>query len=165
MEKAIFLDRDGVINNPSSNYYVFRTSQFLLNPTVIQRLIEYQQAGYLLIIISNQGGISKGLYSKLETDFVHQKMLETFEQHSILISEIYYCPHHDSIENCLCRKPQPLMLQKALARFNISAQKSILIGDSIRDIEAAKNANITGFLIKKNAPLPNLPQILSRIRT
>ncbi len=154
--KAVFLDRDGVINNPGSNYYVWKKEDFKFNNNIINSLLEYQKAAYLLIIISNQGGISKKLYSKNDVNKLHEFMTEKFFEKGIIISEIYYCPHHSDIENCICRKPDSGMLEKAMARFNISAENSFLIGDSQRDIQAAEKAGIKGILITKNAELPKL---------
>jgi len=154
--KAIFLDRDGVINNPGDNYYVWKTEEFVLNNHIINTLKKYQDSGYLLIIISNQGGIAKGIYSKIETDKVHEYLKSELLKHEIFITEIYYCPHHSDVSNCLCRKPKSLLIEKAVARFSIDIPKSFLIGDSNRDIEAAENIGLRGILIRKNASLPDI---------
>ncbi len=151
MQKAIFLDRDGVINDPKDNYYVWKKEDFYFNEHIVKPLKKYQENGYIIIVISNQGGISKGEYKKEDTNKLHNYMCDIFEKHRLKITEIYYCPHHDSIEKCLCRKPDSLMLEKAIARFNIDAEKSIFIGDSERDIEAAEKVGVKGILIKKNA--------------
>jgi len=126
LRKAIFIDRDGVINNPNSNYYVYKKADFELNKGVIKRLKEYSEAGFQLIIITNQGGVSKGEYSRGDVEILHNYMLSIFEENKIQISEIYYCPHHDSFENCLCRKPHPLMIEKGLARYSINRNTAVM---------------------------------------
>ncbi len=150
MKKAIFLDRDGVINDPKDKYYVWKKENFYFNKHIVEPLRKFQDEGYILIIISNQGGISKGEYTKEDTEKLHVYMTEIFEKNGIVITEIYYCPHHDSIGNCLCRKPDSLMLEKAIARFDIDVNNSLLIGDSKRDIEAAEKVGVRGVLIEKN---------------
>ena len=79
-----------------------------------------------------------------------------FRKRGIFISEIYYCPHHQEFTKCICRKPDSLLLEKAIARFNINPEKSFFIGDSKRDIMAAEKVGVKGFLIKKNEKLPKI---------
>ena len=154
--KAIFLDRDGVINNPGDNYYVWKQKDFKINKHIYSRLKEYSIAGYLLILISNQGGISKGVYKKSDTEKLHSFFAEKLSEHNIEFAEMYFCPHHSDIENCICRKPDSLLIEKAVAKFNISTGLSYFIGDSKRDIQAAEKAGIKGVLIQKNAELPEI---------
>jgi len=153
MNKAIFLDRDGVINHPKKNYYVFRAEDFSINKGVFDALYELQEKDYLLIVISNQGGISKGKYSKSDVAKVHAFMEQEFSRHAIYLTEIYYCPHHTRNENCLCRKPAPLMIEKALARFEIDPDRSWFIGDKKSDVEAGVRAGVKTIRIRKNQDL------------
>ena len=150
MRKAVFLDRDGVVNDNSVSYYVFRDSDFVFNQDIISVLRMLKEWGYMIFIISNQGGISKGLYSIEETDRLHKSMREKLENEGVKIDEIYYCPHHDQVENCLCRKPESLMIEKLIARFNISKRDSFMIGDSERDVLAGNKAGVRSFLVKSN---------------
>lgn len=151
MNKAVFIDRDGVINSDEGHYYIYNTTDFKLNPGIIENLKVLKDAGYLIIIISNQSGISKGIYTKDNVDEIHKMLIQNTSSKGLEIDEIYYCPHHSEIENCLCRKPKPLMIEKAIARFNIDIRKSFFIGDSKRDIEAANNAGVEGILVPKNS--------------
>lgn len=160
MNKAIFLDRDGVINNPRKNYYVFRKEDFEVNKGVFEALKYFASKDYLLIIITNQGGISKGKYTKEDVELLHAHMESVFAEHKIYFSSVYYCPHHSKRENCLCRKPKPLMLEKAIARFDISADDSWFIGDKRTDIEAGRQAGLKTIKIRKNQ---NLLKILKKI--
>lgn len=156
--KAVFLDRDGVINNPGENYYVFKKEDFVINTHIFSRLKEYIKQGYLLIIISNQGGISKGLYTKEHVEEINQYMNNSLNENNIKITETYFCPHHNNIENCICRKPDSLLIEKAIARFNIDKSQSFFIGDSQTDAQAAIKADVKPIIIKKNDYLPQLPK-------
>ncbi len=149
MNKAVFLDRDGVINN-GNLYYTYKNEDFFFNNDIFEALRLLRKNNYILIIITNQGGIAKGEYTKNDVDTLHQYMINKLQKEQIKIAEVYYCPHHDSIENCICRKPNSGNIEKALARFNIDHRQSFLIGDGERDIEAGKKANLTCFKINKN---------------
>ena len=150
MKKAVFIDRDGVINNESNHYYIYKQDEFIVNDGIIEALKLLSENDYLLIIITNQGGISKGLYAKADVDVIHNSFRETMAEHSVDIAEFYYCPHHSDIEKCLCRKPGSLMIEKAVARFDIDINQSYLIGDSQRDIEAGEKAGLRCFKINAN---------------
>ena len=149
MNKAVFLDRDGVINN-GDLYYTYKIKDFIFNDDVFEALKLLIKSGFLLVVITNQGGISKGEYSKNDVDILHDFMISELKKRNISIEEAYYCPHHDSIETCICRKPKSGNIEKALARFNIDASQSFLIGDGIRDIEAGNSAGLSCYKIEKN---------------
>lgn len=149
MNKAVFLDRDGVIND-GTLYYTYKTEDFFLNDGVIAGLSLLQNAGYTLIIITNQGGVAKGIYTIDAVIKVHSYMKEMLFEHNIIIDAVYFCPHHSDISKCECRKPGSLMIEQALLEFNINPELSYMIGDSERDIIAAKKANIKAIKIKKN---------------
>ena len=150
MNKAVFLDRDGVINSPADNYYVWKSKDFIPNKGIIELAKELQRQEYLLIVITNQGGVAKGLYTKGDVMNFHSTMCNYFEKNDVKITAAYFCPHHQDIGICFCRKPQGLMLEKAVARFDINVSKSYMIGDSVRDIEAAKSVGIKGIKIEKD---------------
>ena len=113
-------------------------------------LKKFQENNYLLIIISNQGGISKGIYTIEQVEEVHNYLKNYLQKHNIELTEIYYCPHHSSNEKCLCRKPNTLLLEKAIARFNIDVSSSFLIGDGDRDIEAGNKIGLHTIKIETN---------------
>lgn len=152
MNRAVFLDRDGVINQ-ERGHYTFGLDEFVLNDGLFDALKAFQDNGFLLIVITNQGGIAKGLYSRTDVEILNKYLVETLVEKGIHLLEIYYCPHHPETGKCLCRKPESLMLEKALARFNIDASKSYFIGDNDRDIIAGRAVNVNTIHIESNSPL------------
>jgi len=160
MKKVIFLDRDGVINDSKDYYYVKNENEFHLNTHIIGSLQEYRDAGYEFIIITNQGGVAKGLYTFETLENIHQNLKNTLKKEGIEILEIYFCPHHNKISNCICRKPNPLMIEKAVSRFDIDKESSVFIGDSQTDIQSANGAGIKGILINENGKLPKIQEII-----
>ena len=160
LNKAVFLDRDGVLCDNSRHYYITRKEEFRLNPGVIEALSVFRDKDYLLIVITNQGGISTGHNTMENVERVHGYMSSLLQNEGITLEEIYYCPHHSDNENCLCRKPLPLMLEKGLARFRIDPAASYFIGDSERDIQAGKAAGIPSILVEANG---NLMEVVDRI--
>jgi len=149
MNKAVFLDRDGVIND-GTLYYTYKIEDFLFNAGVFEGLKILQNAGFKLIVVTNQGGIAKGKYSIEDVEKVHNYMKKTLSENGITIDAIYYCPHHSDISSCECRKPGTLMIEKGIIQFNIDVNQSYLIGDSERDIIAAKKAGLIPIRTVKN---------------
>ena len=160
MRKVVFLDRDGVVNKDRMDY-TWRIEDFEILPNVIQGCEKLQDLGYEIILITNQGGIAKGLYNHEDVDKLHQHMIHIFKNAGVSILEIYYCPHHTDYGKCLCRKPGSLLVEKAIARFDIDINVSFFIGDMERDMDAAKGAGITGRLVQSNSDfMSNLNQFL-----
>ncbi|MCT4587986.1 MAG: HAD family hydrolase [Carboxylicivirga sp.] len=152
--KAVFIDRDGVINNDEGHYYIHKVKDFKLNDGIIEGLKKLQDAGYKLFVITNQGGVAKGEYSEDDVERIHGHFLQIMFDNDIRITDIYYCPHHDSLEACDCRKPQPGMILQAIDEHQIDASKAYLIGDSERDIQAGEAAGLKQcFLIDKNTSI------------
>ncbi len=152
--KAIFLDRDGVINKERN--YTYTLNDFVLLPDLFEALLELRKKGYLLIVVSNQGGIAKGLYGKSDVELLHNYLKAHLKKEDIDLAEIYYCPHHDEYGKCICRKPNSLLIEKAIGRFNIDPSKSFFIGDKQRDVDAGARVGVQGFLIESNSSLLNL---------
>lgn len=141
MRKALFLDRDGVVNVEKN--YLHKIEDFELMEGIIDVCRAYQEQGYLIIIVTNQSGISRGYYT--EADFAHlsQWMVEHFKAFGITISRIYHCPHHESIDGvCECRKPEPGMFLEARKEYDLDMEHSVMIGDNERDIEASLKAGV-----------------------
>ncbi|NOZ45415.1 MAG: HAD family hydrolase [Chlorobi bacterium] len=161
-KKAVFFDRDGVINVENGDY-TWKIEDVAINEGIVESLLKFQENGFLLIIVSNQGGIAKGLYSKNDVDKVHEYLTVLLQEQNINIAQIYYCPHHSIVENCICRKPDSLMLEKALARYNINPKTSYLFGDKESDTTAAKKVGVKGILIKSNENiLPYCNKIINK---
>ncbi|MBL4592550.1 MAG: HAD family hydrolase [Flavobacteriales bacterium] len=154
MNKVVFLDRDGVINFEPGDY-TFEVDKFNIIDGLFESLQLLQDKGYQFIVITNQGGISKQIYKHSDVKSVHLYMQECFKQSGIDLLDVYYCPHHAVNEKCICRKPDSLMLEKAIARYNVDKASSYFIGDSRRDVLAAEKAGVTGIQIKINDSLKN----------
>lgn len=150
MQKAVFLDRDGVIINNSNHYYIWKQEQLEFVEGIFENLKKLYQQGFQLFIVSNQGGISRGLYSKEDILKLHDNLIQTFRENQIEITDILFCPHHPEIEKCICRKPDSLMIEKLTARYDINKNESFMIGDSQSDMEAARKAGIQGIRIVSN---------------
>lgn len=117
----------------------------------------FQAQGYLLVVVTNQSGIARGYYTEEEFFSLTEWMLEAFERHGVDISRVYYCPHHPTagkgkyLQVCACRKPEPGMLLQAAEELNIELSESIIIGDSLTDIQAGENAGLKeGILIDED---------------
>lgn len=151
-EKAVFLDRDGVLIRERGDY-TWLLEDMKINDGVVEGLQILQKAGYRLIVISNQSGIGKSLYAKKDADYLHLHLERYFVNNNIVIDEFYYCPHHPSTSSCICRKPDSLLLEKAISRFNIDAKRSWFIGDADRDIEAGKKAGVETLKLDVNGSL------------
>lgn len=152
MNKAVFIDRDGVINHDPGDY-TYKLSEFKILDGVTEALKKFINKGYLLIIITNQGGISKKIYGHEEVKLIHDYLIEKLTAEHILLTEIYYCPHHPDSEKCICRKPGSLLLEKAIARFAIDASQSYFIGDRDRDKEAGIMAGVQPIVIPTNSSM------------
>ena len=141
MNRAIFLDRDGVINQDLG--YVYKKEEFLLIAGVLDALKTFKSLGYLCVIVTNQAGIARGLYSEKNYLQLTNYMLKIFNENNIKIDGVYHCPHHpDFTGKCICRKPNPGMILSAAEKLNISLSQSYLLGDKNSDVAAGKNAGI-----------------------
>lgn len=146
--KAIFLDRDGVLNKELYDY-ICKVEDFEVLTYQIAPLKRLYDDGYLLIVITNQGGIALNRYTEETLATMHHILFEAFEQQGAKITHAYYCPHHPTVnEPCTCRKPLSGMLLEAIATYNIDPSLSVMIGDKPRDVEAANGAGVKGILIE-----------------
>lgn len=160
--KAIFLDRDGVLINNNDHYYIWKKEQVIFIDGVFDNLKKLSDLGFQLFIVSNQGGISKGQYTKDDSIALHEELIKVFLSKEIHITDIAFCPHHSAIENCLCRKPESLMIEKLIAKYKIDKIGSFMIGDNITDMEAACNAGIEGIKITPNQNMYSFISFLFR---
>jgi len=149
-KKIILIDRDGVINFKAKKArYINFWSEFFFIPRVYKSLKKLSKAGYKFIIISNQAGIGRGETKLNQLKKIHKNVITKLKTDNITILKIYYCPHNWN-ENCNCRKPKPGMLLKASEEYYLRLENTVFVGDDIRDLMAAKNANCNGILWKNN---------------
>jgi D-glycero-D-manno-heptose 1,7-bisphosphate phosphatase len=138
--RAIFLDRDGVINAKlPEDRYVAHTSEFEFLPGVVHALRTLARLGYVLVVITNQRGIGRGLMTEDQLAAVHDFMREEFRRAGVTLHAVYYCPH-DKTEHCPCRKPEPGLILRAERDLGIDLGSSYMVGDSPSDIGAGKRA-------------------------
>jgi len=143
-KKAIFLDRDGVINKEVG--YLHNIEDFEFINGVFESCSYFQSIGYEIIIITNQSGIGRGYYPEEDFYKVNDWMLSQFSLNEVNILDVFFCPHGPE-DNCNCRKPNPGMLITAKEKYNISMKKSWMIGDKEADILAAHQAGIPNTIL------------------
>lgn len=137
---ALFVDRDGVINvAPPVGQYVTRPEELELRPGVVEALRLARGAGYLIIVITNQRGVSLGLMTMEDLEAVHARMREELARGGAQVDDIYVCPHGLD-DDCECRKPKPGMILAAAEKWGIELSQSFVLGDSDRDLEAGRRA-------------------------
>jgi D-glycero-D-manno-heptose 1,7-bisphosphate phosphatase len=143
---AVFLDRDGVINRRLPGAYVrtWEEFRFLRGARPALRLL--REAGYLLVVITNQRGIGRGLMTEADLAAVHRRMQAELARAGAPVDAIFHCPH-DLDAACGCRKPQPGLIEKARRCFAIDASRSWVVGDSLSDLGAGRAAGIPGVLV------------------
>jgi len=162
--KAVFLDRDGVLNEEIGDY-VWRPEDFTVLPGVPESLARLKAAGYYLIVVTNQAGIAKGLYTAADMQRCHDKLQQACGN---LIDAFYFAPSHPSVSESLSRKPGSLMLEKAIARFQLDPSQCWLIGDRMRDLEAGARVGVRGILIghsEANAHSSYVPDLVAATAT
>jgi D-glycero-D-manno-heptose 1,7-bisphosphate phosphatase len=141
MNKALFLDRDGVIN--IDKVHLSRIEDFEFSPGIFDLCRKYSDNGFKIFVITNQAGIAKGLYSTEDFLRLTEWMTGEFKKNGITITKVYFCPHHPDITgSCDCRKPKPGMILKAKEEFDLDLSESVLIGDMESDLQAGRNAGI-----------------------
>ena len=141
--KAVFLDRDGVLNHEIGDY-VWQPDKFIVMDGVPESLAQLKQAGYYLIVVTNQAGIAKGLYTAADVQACHAKLQAACGN---LLDALYFAPAHPSVSESLLRKPDSLMLEKGLARFHLDPTQCWMVGDRYRDMEAGKKAGVRSILV------------------
>lgn len=164
--KIIFLDRDGVINrDPGFGGYVTSWQEFDFLPGSLEALKKLHQTGYTVIVISNQGGVAKGLYTQKALDEITKNMLAQVEQAGGRIRAVHYCPHQDE-DNCNCRKPKTGLFARATKGIQVNFVETYFVGDNRRDVLAAKAIGAKSiFVLSGNTKLEELdvkPDFIAR---
>lgn len=144
--KLIILDRDGVINRESPNA-IRSPEAWQPLPGSLESIARLTKRGYTLAVATNQSGIARGYYTEEMLARIHDKMCRTVKAAGGVLSVVRYCPH-DNEAGCLCRKPQPGLLLDIMQTLAISSENTLMIGDSLRDLEAARRAGCRRALVK-----------------
>jgi D-glycero-D-manno-heptose 1,7-bisphosphate phosphatase len=166
--QTVFLDRDGVLNEKMpEGQYVTCWEQFRILPGVPGALLRLNQAGLRTIVVTNQRGIARGLYSLADLDAIHSRFQQELERAGARIDAIFLCPHDK--EACNCRKPLPGLFDQAVARFpDITAATSVMIGDSWVDMEFGHRLGMATVLIDvaadRRSPHATQPASLADLR-
>ena len=147
----VFLDRDGVLNRkPAPGEYVTRVEDFVLLPGVENAVAALNRCGRKAIVVTNQRGIALGLYSRNDLDQIHDELKRQFARHGAHLDGIYICPHKDG--QCDCRKPLTGLFEQAFRAFpGATPERSIMVGDSLRDIEAGRRAGMATAFVTGDA--------------
>ena len=163
MHKAVFLDRDGVINEDRDDY-VKNIHELVIYPYVPESISALNEVGFDVIVISNQQGIAKGLIKEEDLDKIQMAITRQVESAGGKISAFYYCKHFSS-DRCSCRKPQPGMILQAASDFDIDLSQSFMVGDTTKDVGAGKSAGCRTVLLAtgndSNEPLPDRPDFIA----
>ncbi len=152
MKQAVFLDRDGVICE--DKHYIHRKEDFILLSGVAEAIRLLNQQGYRVIVVTNQSGIARGLYSFQVMESLHEHMLKLLSKEKASIDKIYCCPHHprgviqEYRRSCPCRKPSPGMLYQAQKDFNLDLSTCYLVGDKTTDIQTGINAGCKTIMVE-----------------
>ena len=157
LRKAAFLDRDGVINKDKA--YVYRWEDFEFVPGAIEGMRSLQQAGYALVIVTNQSGLARGYYTEDQYQTLTAHLREELAAHGVTLEGVYHCPHHPQgsithlATDCNCRKPAPGLILQAAQDLQLSLPDSLMIGDKAGDIQAARAAGVgRAYLVDSDNP-------------
>jgi len=160
MNKALFLDRDGIIN--IDHGYVSSIEKFDFSQDIFTFLKLFQKEGYLFFIVTNQSGIGRGYYSEKDFQTLTQWMLQAFEHEGLPITKVYHCPHAPEVK-CHCRKPAIGMIEKTVQTYNIDLSASWMIGDKQSDIDFAQNAKIKHTIALGKREIENAEYVFTSI--
>lgn len=148
--KAVFLDRDGTINVDYG--YVYEVTSLKLLPDVVDALKMFQNNGFKLIVVTNQSGIGRGLYSINDAIKFNEALRIELRKYDIHIQDFFICPHAPE-DKCKCRKPSPLMVFEAIKKYHIDSGSSYMFGDKISDVQCGQNTGIQSFLVDEEHSL------------
>lgn len=146
--KHVILDRDGVLNREAANSgYILEPAQFQWLPGALEALAQLRRAGIRLSVATNQSGVGRGLMSLAQLEAVHARMQAEAAERDATLDAILVCTHAPE-DQCTCRKPEPGLIQTAIARSGIAAADSLVVGDDRRDLEAARRAGVSSVLVR-----------------
>ena len=161
MKPAVFFDRDGVLN--VDKHFVYKPEDFAWIPGAPSAIGLLNKLGYYVFVVSNQSGVARGFYRTANVEALHSFMQQELAQQGARIDAFYYCPHHPDIDGpCDCRKPQPGLLLQALADYPVDKARSFLVGDKPTDVEAARNAGLSGYLFQAGNLHDTIKELLAK---
>jgi len=144
MKWAVFLDRDGTINQEVE--YLDDPQELRLIPGAAEAIRLLNEAGVPAIVVTNQAGVGRGYFLEARVKAIHQQLAKELAMHGAYLDAIYYCPHHPD-EGCACRKPNPGMLKRAAEEHGIDLGQSFIVGDKVSDLEAGCRAGCRTVLV------------------
>ena len=156
LRPAAFLDRDGTIVEEVN--YLTRAEDMRLESGALAALRRLREAGYLLIVVTNQSAVARGMIAEAELAALHERLEGMLAEEGVRLDAIYYCPHHPESDrpeyarSCECRKPEPGMLLRAAAELGVDLPRSVMFGDSERDVEAGRRAGCRTALLHHGRP-------------
>ncbi len=162
-QKAVFFDRDGVLNHDLG--YIHKFQDFFWVDGAKKAIALCKEKNYNIYIVTNQSGVARGLYKEEDVRILHKHIENELAQEGIVIDDFSFCPHHpegiieEYRKNCDCRKPLPGMILALAEKHNIDLENSFIIGDHIRDVQAGENAGMKGYLFKEQ----NLFEFIKKI--
>lgn len=145
MQPAIFLDRDGTINEEV--HYLSHPDQVRLIAGAAEAIRELRAAGHAIVVVTNQSGLTRNYFSRQTLDEIHARLRAELAQHGAWLDGIYVCPHHPD-DGCECRKPGSRLYEQAAHEHNLDLPRSVMIGDKDSDVLAARNLNMRGILVR-----------------
>ena len=157
---AIFIDRDGVINENKEDY-VKSWDEFSFLPGVLEPLKKLAKDGHALVIISNQSAIGRGIMTPGKVEEINDRMIEVIRTVGGRVDGVYYCPHRPD-EGCDCRKPRPGLILRAAQQLGLDLERSIIIGDAVSDVQAAQEAGCASIFILTGRGSKELPKLLAK---
>lgn len=166
VRKAVFFDRDGVLNVDKA--YLYKIEELEWVDGAVEAVAYLTRLGYLVFVVTNQSGIARGYYTVAEMEMLHRYMAAEIAAGGGKIEKFYYCPHlptgtvTEYAVDCDCRKPKPGLILQALQEYAVDMEKSFLIGDKKRDVEAAEAAGIKGYLFEQGDLLDFVKRITAK---
>lgn len=155
--RLVVLDRDGVINRESAAY-IKSPDEWIPLPGSLQAIADLNRAGFTVVVASNQSGIGRGLFDQATLDQIHRRMQQTLAEKGGHLDGIFFCPHHPD-DHCDCRKPKPGLLNQISAQFGVPLQDVPVIGDSLRDLDAARAVGARPILVRSGYGEQTLQQL------
>ncbi|KAB0669508.1 D-glycero-beta-D-manno-heptose 1,7-bisphosphate 7-phosphatase [Oryzomonas sagensis] len=163
-KRAVFVDRDGTINVEKD--YLYRIEDFEFIPGAPEAIRRLNEAGFLVVVVTNQSGVARGYYTEEDVEILHRHIAAELGKAGARVDAWYYCPHHPAGRGsyalpCRCRKPLPGMLMEAACRHNIDLAASVMIGDKLADMKAGIAAGCRTILVRSGYGASEEARVLS----